>query len=167
MNFTPPSRWTGMRDFFAAIRELLVILAILTFVIMPARIKQFLYDSDIRSVAGIEFNWEKYNEAKREIQFAQSEMQEIQRQLDLAQQVLAQDTTPQLINNLESNRNAGMMLSNPDKTVDVHGLVNAINSARQRSDGIGHRLDRAEQSLIPPEQLFGRGAENVGDTTRR
>jgi len=170
----PPSRWTGLRDFFAAIREMLVILAILSFFLMPGRMKQFLYDLDIRSIAGIEFNWEKYQQAKQDIQFAQQEMQEIQSQLDLAQQALSQQpSSQQLLAQPSINQNGGWDRptggngGSPAGTVNVPELVNIIDSASRRSRDIGNRLNRAEQNLVPPSELFHQGADRENQRSRR
>lgn len=89
-----PSRWTAIRDACAAARELMIIAAVAAFLLMPQRVQKFLSDSGIRSVAGIEFDLQKFKDAQSELRLAQADLQSIQQALDDAGQVLDQAGTP-------------------------------------------------------------------------
>ncbi len=161
------SKWAGLRDLATAIRELLIIIAIGIFFLMPETFKSFLYNSDIRSVAGIEFDWTKYNQAKQDIQFAQMTLEEIQTQLDVAHFALTNSTESQNQSQLRQAPATSPMQTSQfslppakqtDMTVDVSKLVRTIDSARGKSRDITNRLKRAETNLTPPDELFERSS---------
>lgn len=72
----------------------MIIAAVAAFLLMPQRVQKFLSDSGIRSVAGIEFDLQKFKDAQSELRLAQADLQSIQQALDDAGQVLDQASTP-------------------------------------------------------------------------
>jgi len=89
-----PSRWAAIRDACVAARELMIIAAVAAFLLMPQRVQKFLSDSGIRSVAGVEFDLQKFKDAQSELRLAQADLQSIQQALDEAGQVLGQAGAP-------------------------------------------------------------------------
>ncbi len=72
----------------------MIIAAVAAFLLMPQRVQKFLSDSGIRSVAGIEFDLQKFKDVQSELRLAQADLQSIQQALDDAGQVLDQAGTP-------------------------------------------------------------------------
>lgn len=93
-DFATPSRWAAIRDACVAARELMIIAAVAAFLLMPQRVQKFLSDSGIRSVAGVEFDLQKFKDAQSELRLAQADLQSIQQALDEAGQVLGQAGPP-------------------------------------------------------------------------
>lgn len=92
MSEQPPSRPSHIRDSFAALREFLIVVAMLSIVFVPDRVKSLLDDAGIRSLAGVEFDTDTLVESEVEVAKAQGHIDQLQRQLAAAQQELAQAT---------------------------------------------------------------------------
>lgn len=161
------SHWTNMRDGFAAIRELMIVLLILAFLLMPQRIQKFLHDAGVRSVAGVEFDWQKFKNAQAQIDLAKSDMQEVQIQLNTVSTLLGQlqNSEPPAARSLPSMSALSENLDDSPRTVDVDRLMRSLETAQSKSQEIDQRLQRAQQYshdiltnpvLTPPEQLFGK-----------
>ena len=87
---TPSSRWSELRDFCAAIRELLVIVAIVLLLITPGTVRNLLERAGVHSVAGVEFDAKTLGQAQSELENAQLQMEQLRSQLIAAQQQMNQ-----------------------------------------------------------------------------
>jgi len=169
------SKWSAVRDMFGAIRELMVVLAIAAFLLMPQKVQRFLHDSGVRSVAGIEFDMDKFKEAQTEIKMAQADMQEIQRQLDGARRSLPANSP----RSGRAGRTFSPQLSaaaEDDWTVDVEGLAQALGAIQTQTEDAHKRLERADrmtrqalpgQPLVPPSVLFGNRSTDIQTPAQR
>ncbi len=84
MSESIPNKYASIRDGFAAIRELIIVLAMLALLFAPATIREILSDAGIRSFAGVEFDEETLDE----VESAHSRVAELEQQLAVAQQQL-------------------------------------------------------------------------------
>lgn len=161
------SHWTNLRDGFAAIRELMIVVLILAFMLMPQRIQQFLHEAGVRSVAGVEFDWQKFKDAQAQIDLAKTDMQDVQVQLNTVSSLLARmQTTEDSSLSSVPMANSGQLNSvQSSSTVDVEKVLKTLEDARSKSQDIDQRLEHARQYsrdalpqpvLLPPEQLFGK-----------
>lgn len=163
----PVSHWTNLRDGFAAVRELMIVLLILAFLLVPQRVGKFLQDAGIRSVAGVEFDWQKFKDAQKQIDLAKTDMQDVQVQLSTVSSLLSR--MQPAINN--SNPSVTGSIGQPEasrselNTGDIDQLLKTVESARSKSQDIDQRLQQAKQYsedvmnqpvLTPPDQLFGK-----------
>jgi len=161
------SHWTNLRDGFAAVRELMIVLLIVAFLLVPQRIQQFLHDAGVRSVAGVEFDWQKFKDAQNQIELAKTDMQEVHVQLNTVSSLLAQMQSTDAIPSpsVPTSLNTDLDRNRPPTTLDVDRLLKTIDTARSKSQDIDQRLQQARQYsqdawtqpvLVPPEQLFGK-----------
>ena len=84
MSDSIPSKYASIRDGFAAIRELIIVLAMLALLFAPATIREILNDAGVRSFAGVEFDEQTLDE----VESAHSRVAELEQQLAVAQQQL-------------------------------------------------------------------------------
>ncbi|WP_040765364.1 twin-arginine translocase TatA/TatE family subunit [Novipirellula maiorica] len=82
MSDSPLSKYASIRDGFAAIRELIIVLAMLALLFAPSAIREILSDAGIRSFAGVEFDEQTLDE----VETAHSRVAELEQQLAVAQQ---------------------------------------------------------------------------------
>lgn len=92
MSKRPASQSARLRDSFAAIREFIVVLAMLSLLLAPGRVKQVLHDAGIRSLAGVEFDTKALAESDAEMEKARNHVQHLMAQLEAVHQELAQAT---------------------------------------------------------------------------
>ncbi len=85
MSETPPSRWSELRDFCAAIRELIVFVAVAALIFAPGVVRNVLERAGIRAFAGVEFDAQTLAEAQSELELARGQMDDLRRQLAMAQ----------------------------------------------------------------------------------
>lgn len=159
------SHWSNLRDGVTAVREMMVVVLILAFLLMPGRVQKFLFDAGIRSFAGVEFDTEKLAAAQRELMIAKSGIDDVQSQLDVVTSSLVELQASQepfspshsSVHDFRTQRSAEM-------TVDVAGLLDSLQQAQVKSRDINQRIDRArkysrdsvsQSQLLPPETLFG------------
>ncbi|GAA5507665.1 hypothetical protein [Novipirellula caenicola] len=82
MSDSNSSKYASIRDGFAAIRELIIVMAMLALLFAPATIREILSDAGIRSFAGVEFDEQTLDE----VESAHSRVAELEQQLAIAQQ---------------------------------------------------------------------------------
>jgi hypothetical protein len=172
------SRWAALRDGTAAIRELLVIVAIAAFLLMPQKVQQFLAQAGIRSVAGVEFDLQTFKDAQSELRLAQTDLRAIQDDLALANRAIA-DSGPAASSALQTQSfGRGLLDSEPSAgarngmfltTVNIQHLKQVLQAAEQKGQQAEQRLQRAdrmtrqaipERVLTSPEALFGHRSAN-------
>jgi len=88
MSQHPPSKYTDLRDSFAALREFIIVVAMLSVLFAPDRVKAILSDAGIRSLAGVEFDTNALAESKFEVEKARNHIEQLKNQLASAQQEL-------------------------------------------------------------------------------
>ncbi len=86
MSEPSPSRWSNLRDSFAAMREMLIVVAMLALLLTPASVRSVLERAGIRSVAGVEFDTTTLHESRDELIAAQTQVDELRNELALTQQ---------------------------------------------------------------------------------
>ena len=86
MSEPSPSRWANLRDSFAAMREMLVVVAMLALLLTPTSVRSVLERAGIRSVAGVEFDTSTLQESNEQLIAAQTQVDELRNELALTQQ---------------------------------------------------------------------------------
>jgi hypothetical protein len=81
-----PSRWADLRDFCSAIREVVIVMAILSLIVVPSVVRKALERAGIRSVAGVEFDVETISQSRDELDAALAQIDTLKNQLAMAQQ---------------------------------------------------------------------------------
>jgi len=80
-----PSKYASYRDALAAVRELIIVIALLALLFTPQMVRQVLDEAGIRSFAGVEFNEKTLDE----VEAAGTRVVELEQQLTMAQQQLS------------------------------------------------------------------------------
>ncbi len=80
----PPSRWADLRDVCSAIRELVVVIAMILLITVPSIFRTVLERAGIRSVAGVEFDMEPIAKTRDELDAALEQIATLQSQLSNA-----------------------------------------------------------------------------------
>ena len=164
MSQQPPSKFADLRDSFAALREFLVVVAVLSILFAPGRVRSILADAGIRSLAGVEFDTKALAESEAEVEQARSHIDQLKNQLAAAQQELDKaafasgkfydpglDTVSQILANaqratidMETNLNRSRA-----KTSDIlqrHGHTHDAASANRRIE----QADGISQAALEP-----------------
>lgn len=82
----PSSRWADLRDFCSAVREVIIIAAMLSLLVVPSAVRSVLERAGIRSLAGVEFDVEDIAQSQDELDAALVQIDELRNQLATAQQ---------------------------------------------------------------------------------
>ena len=82
----PSSRWADLRDFCSAIREVVIVSAIISLLVVPSVVRKALERAGIRSVAGVEFDVENLAQSRDELDAALAQIDALKNQLSTAQQ---------------------------------------------------------------------------------
>ncbi len=176
MTDSRPNRWSTLREGCAALRELLIVLAIVAIVFAPATIRSILERAGIRSVAGLEFDATTLNESRDELLAAQAQVEELKLQL-----VATQQQFNQIAANTGNTQNprfteVSEMLAQSRRKLDVaentlgRSRLKQDRVLRQMSSGgdgvstaesessstVSHSPTTAERVLMPPQDLFNR-----------
>lgn len=80
------SRWADLRDFCSAVREVVIILAMLSLLVVPSAVRNVLERAGIRSLAGVEFDVDNIAQSQDELNAALVQIDELRNQLANAQQ---------------------------------------------------------------------------------
>ncbi len=128
MSDQPASKYAAIRDGFAAIRELILVLALLALLFTPTTVRRILQDAGIRSFAGVEFD----EQTLIEVENAGGRVAELEQQLLVAQQQL------QAISEINPNR-ADPRLGSVSKL---------LADARRNASQMGESLDEAKEQQI-------------------
>lgn len=167
MSESPPTKLASMRDGFAAIRELIIVLAMLALLLTPATVRQVLNDAGIRSFAGVEFN----EETLEEVEQAGTRVAELETQLALAQEQLNSMAQSSTIRADPRFGTVSKIIADAQKSAAE--TENNLKEAKdqqidlwKRSGQPRRRIDSAQQiqmeqrpiqqALLAPEQLFTR-----------
>lgn len=86
MSDPSPNRWSNLRDSFAAMREMLIVAAMLALLLTPTSVRSVLERAGIRSVAGVEFDTSTLNQSREELIAAQAQVDELRQELAITQQ---------------------------------------------------------------------------------
>jgi len=161
------SRFASIRDGFAAIREIILVLAMLALLFTPTTVRQVLQDAGIRSFAGVEFD----EETLVEVENAGDRVAELEEQL------VAAKTQLESIAGLNANRidprlgSVSRLLSDAQRSASQMG--ESLEEAKEKQIELWHRsgkpprkyggqphsssaTPRFEQAVIAPDQLFQR-----------
>ncbi len=126
---TEPTRYSNLRDSFTALREFIIVVAMLSLLFAPDRVKNILNDAGIRSLAGVEFDTTALEESEAAVEAAQDHILELQHELKLVKHELS-------------------------KAADSHGILAHFDL----ENAIEH-LDRAQRQTIETEMNLSRSAE--------
>jgi len=82
----PTNRWVNLRDICSAIREIVIVAAMLCLLVVPSVVRRALERAGIRSVAGVEFDIENLAQSRDELNSALAQIDALRTQLATAQQ---------------------------------------------------------------------------------
>ncbi|MCM2374882.1 hypothetical protein [Aporhodopirellula aestuarii] len=136
------TKFASIRDALAAIREMILVLALLALLLTPTTVRQVLQDAGIRSFAGVEFD----EETLVEVENAGDRVAELE------QQLLAAQTQLESIANLNSNR--------ADPRLGT--VSRLLADARQNASQMGESLDEAKDKQIELWQRSGKPPRKYG-----
>ncbi len=84
------SRYSNLRDSFTALREFIVVVAMLSLLFVPGRVRAVLDDAGIRSLAGVEFDTQELEKSERAVEDAQRNVAKLRRELSIVKDSLFQ-----------------------------------------------------------------------------
>lgn len=167
MDEPTPSTFASVRDGFAAIRELILVLAMLALFLTPTTVREILQDAGIRSFAGVEFD----EKTLTEVENAESRVIELENQLALAQSQL--ESIAQISPNRVDPRlgSVSRLLANAQQSASK--MSDSLEEAKGKQIELWQRSGRPprnhgrdetstpeqpeiEQALVAPEELFNR-----------
>lgn len=180
-----PSRWANLRDICSAVREMVIVIAMLVLLIAPSFVKDSLERAGIRSVAGVEFDMDNLAQSRDELDAALAQIDTLRNQLTTAQQQvqglaesspmlapssLAPSTSLAMPSELASPtaRSAGstMRVAPSPSLASVSRLLASMKDQAEETDRSLRRskvhadqvLEQASRKmqLTPPQELFGR-----------
>jgi len=149
----PSSKFADLRDSFAALREFMIVVAMLSIVFAPNRVKAILGGAGIRSLAGVEFDTTALAESEAEVEKARSHIDRLKNQLVAAQQELEKatfasgkfydpgfDTVSQILANaqratIETETNLNRSRAKTSDILERHGHRHGSASVHGRLDG--------------------------------
>ncbi len=139
----PKTRWSELRDLFAATREAMIVIAIVLVFAAPSVVRGSLQRAGITSFAGVEFGMEEVVDASQQVALAEQQV------AMLSQQLASVETQLQALST--TGRSA-----NPE---EVRQLASAVRGLKSRTDSVDNslmkttrKIDQAIQ-LMPPEKL--------------
>lgn len=147
-----PSRFADFRDGFAAIREIMIVIAILALILVPNKVRAVLETAGIRSVAGIEFDVQQLTDAQNEIAIAQQEVEQVMQTLETAERDLN-----------TSVAGAGFSPQNQDVSKMISRAKLTTQHASALMDDARNKFEKATDNikLKSPDQLFNRRAAGL------
>ncbi len=162
------NRWSDLRDFCSAVRELVIVGAMLALVVAPSLIRQALERAGIRSVAGVEFDVAPIAKNRQELDQALAQIASLQEQLATASTAvhglvesspaiaMADPSTPRLQSN--GAPRFAPSLASVSRMIDSMKLQTdqVDRSLRRSKDRTDEFLEQAGQKihLTPPDELF-------------
>jgi exonuclease VII small subunit len=173
-----PNRWANLRDICSAIRELVIVAAMLVLLIAPSFVRDSLERAGIRSVAGVEFDMENLAQSREELDSALAMVESLKSKLDVAQQQVQglAESSPAISPSaslMEPTGGGGPMLrSSPSPSLaSVSRLLSSMqNQADETDQSLRRSKDHADQflenagrriQLIPPDVLFGKKPDDT------
>jgi hypothetical protein len=139
----PKTRWSELRDFFAATREAMIVIAVVLVFLAPTVVRGSLQRAGITSFAGVEFGMEEVVGASQQVAFAEQQVAMLSQQLANVE------------SQLDALSNAGRS-ANPE---EVRQLATAVRGLKSRTDSVDNSLMRTTRKidqaiqLMPPEKL--------------
>ncbi len=148
MSDPSPSRWSNIRDSCAAMRELLIVVAMLSLLFAPSFVRSILERAGVRSVAGVEFDATTLAESESQLAAAQTQVDELRNQLALTQQQFNQvATTTGNIRNPEFTKVSEMLLHSQRQLEATEGSIGRSRMSQMR---LSRQVADAE-SIEPPQ----------------
>ena len=141
-----PTRWARLHDAFAAMREMIVVLAILGIVFAPERVQNVLRKAGIQSFAGLEFDADVLAESEAAVEHAKTKVAQLERELVVVQHEL------------------GNLATSPVTIADprLQTVSKLVEQMQQKVDETEHDL---QESLMKQHDLLHRhGYADVGET---
>jgi len=174
----PSSKWADLRDFCSAIREVVIVLALLSLLVVPSVVRQVLERAGIRSLAGVEFNIEDIAQSRNELDAALAQIDALRSQLSNAQrqvQGLAA-STPLDASERVAVDGAPATLRSTGISPSFASVSRLLASMKDQADDTGNTLRRSKKhtdnfleqagsniQLTPPGELF-RGRDSPMDS---
>ncbi len=145
-----PSRWSEVHAFCAALREVMIVAAIVLLLLAPGSVRSLLERAGVRSVAGVEFDATTLAEAQQELDFAREQMNELRTQLVMAQSRMEAE---QNSNTVASLPNLGSLAA-PNATQNkAHAMYSSVSKILNESVRLA---ENTEQSMKRSSQLHNR-----------
>ncbi len=168
-----PSRWSSIRDSCAAMRELLIVVAMLSLLFAQTFVRSILERAGVRSVAGVEFDATTLAESESQLAAAQAQVDELRNQLALTQQQFNQvATTTGNTRNPEFTKVSEMLLHSQRQLEATEGSIgrsrmSQMRLSRQVADAESVELPTSsstsdvipatsQRKLVSPSELFNR-----------
>ncbi|MDG2223056.1 MAG: hypothetical protein P8L85_16870 [Rubripirellula sp.] len=145
------TRWSELRDLFAATREAMIVTAVLLILLAPSVVRGSLQRAGITSFAGVEFDMEDVLDAGQQVAIAESQVAKLSLQLSNVEQQLA---------DLSVSGRAASSEELREIANSVHSIKNQASEANQSLSNTTQSIDRAIQ-LMPPDQLRELAAKNA------
>ena len=145
------TRWSEIRDLFAATREAMIVTAVLLVLFAPSAVRGSLQRAGITSFAGVEFDMEDVLDAGQQVAIAESQVAKLSLQLSSVEQQLA---------DLSVSGRSASSAELREIADSVHSLKNQASEANQSLSNTTQSIDRAIQ-LMPPAQLRELAAKNA------
>jgi hypothetical protein len=145
------TRWSELRDLFAATREAMIVIAVLLILLVPSFVRESLQRAGITSFAGVEFDMEDVLDAGQQVAIAESQVAKLSLQLSNVEQQLA---------DLSVSGRAASSEELREIANSVHSIKNQASEANQSLSNTTQSIDRAIQ-LMPPAQLRELAAKNA------
>jgi hypothetical protein len=162
----PTNRWANLRDICSAIREIVIVAAMICLLVVPSVVRQALERAGIRSVAGVEFDIMNLAQSREELDAALAQIDALRTQIATAQQQV-QDLA-------ESSPAAAMPLSIANETGPADQFSPSLQSVSRIFASMNKQIDETDLSLrrskahanivmdqakkrmelTPPEELF-------------
>ena len=176
MSEPSPNRWSNLRDSFAAMREILIVVAMLALLLTPTSVRSVLERAGIRSVAGVEFDTTTLNDSRDELIAAQTQVDELRNELALTQQQFNQvAVSTGNTRNPKFTEVSELLAKSRQKLDATDGSLGRSRTmqdylwrkhAGHQDDGMGSNQapvnemsttpSTAERVLMPPSDLFNR-----------
>ncbi|MCC9599109.1 hypothetical protein LOC67_00955 [Stieleria sp. JC731] len=137
------SKWSDLRDLFAATREAMIVAAMVLLIVVPSFVRSQLERAGISSFAGVEFGIEDVVDASEQVAIAEAEVAKLSEQLATVQAKLDTMTS--------TGRSA--------RPEEIRELASAVSSLKSHATSVDHSLSKTSNKfgrvmdLMPPEQL--------------
>jgi len=167
----PTNRWANLRDICSAIREIVIVAAMLCLLVAPSVVRSALERAGIRSVAGVEFDIKNLAQSRDELDSALAQIDALRTQLATAQlqvQGLA-ESSPAVALSMSIAAEPGESRISPPEHVSpslqsVSKLLELMNNKAEETDRSLRRskahadtfMDQARKrlELTPSDELF-------------
>jgi hypothetical protein len=162
----PSSHWADLRDCCSAIREVVIVLTIVSLVVVPSVVRKALERAGIRSVAGVEFDVESFAQSRDELDSALAQIDMLKNQLATAQQQVQglAESSPAIAMSVPLTAESE---SSPRFSPSLGSVSRLLASMRTKADETDDSLKRCkvhtekilehaatQGDLTPPEELF-------------